>query len=89
MLATCPDQRFRDAASALRLVEPLLRTTGSPDPTVLHVFAAALAGMGRFDEAVRAAEEALALAREREMTALVAQLEPRLEAYRARRADPA
>ncbi len=86
--ATCPDRRFRDANAAVRLVEPLVRATGRQDPTALHILAAALADVGRFDEAVRTAEEALALAREKDMTQLVAELEPRLEAYRAGRADP-
>ncbi len=87
--AMCPDRRFRDASVAMQLVEPLLRAGEQPDPTLLHIRAAALADMGRFDEAVRTAEQALALARERDMTDLVADLEPRLDAYRAGRADPA
>lgn len=86
--AMCPDRRFRDAISAVRLGETLLRVTEGRDPIVLHILAAAFANMGRFDDAVRAAEQALALAREMEMTQLIEELESRLEAYRARRADP-
>jgi tetratricopeptide (TPR) repeat protein len=86
--AMCPDRQFRNASVAIQLVEPLLRTSEQRDPTVLHTLAAAFADMGRFDDAVRTAEEALALAREKGMTQLVAELEPRLEAYRAGRADP-
>jgi len=87
--AMCPDRRFRDASVAIRLVEPLLQTSEQRDPAVLHIHAAALADMGRFDEAVREAGEALTLARAKGMTDLVAKLEPRLQAYRAGRADPA
>lgn len=87
--AMCPDPRFRNASVAMQLVEPLLEAGGQPDPTLLHIHAAALADLGRFDEAVREADRALALARERDMTDLVAELEPRLDAYRAGRADPA
>ena len=86
--AMCPDRQFRDPNAAVQLVEPLVRGAARPDPTLLHVLAAAFANMGRFDDAVHTAEEALALAKERQMTQLVDELEPRLEAYRARRADP-
>ena len=86
--AMCPDRQFRDANAAVQLVEPLVRVAERPDPTLLHILAAAFANMGRFDDAVHTAEEALALAKEREMTQLVDELEPRLAAYRARRADP-
>jgi tetratricopeptide (TPR) repeat protein len=86
--AMCPDRRFRNANAAVQLVEPLLRATDRRDPTVLHILAAAYANVGRFEDAVRTAEEALALAREMEMAQLIQELEPRIEAYRARRADP-
>jgi tetratricopeptide (TPR) repeat protein len=86
--ALCPDRQYRDPARALQLVEPLMRLTGGRDPIVLHIFAAALAGAGRFEEAVRAAEQALELARASELTQLIAELEPRLAAYREGRTDP-
>ena len=50
--------------------------------------AAVYAELGRFDEAVRTAEQALTLAREKAMPQLIADLESRLQAYRAGRVGP-
>lgn len=64
LLATAPEAELRDGAEALRLVdeaEALVRS-GRPAADTLHVRAAALAELGRYDEAVQAAQEALEFA---------------------------
>ena len=81
--ALCPDPRFLNADEALRRVQPLLRDAGGADPEALYLRAAALAQLGRLDEAVRDAERALALARERGMSDLAAEIAARLETFRA------
>lgn len=84
ILATTSDPRLRDGRAALALVEPLM-AAGSDDPMVLSSYAAACAELGRFADAVRAAERAVVLvtrARDRDAAAL---LQKRLEAYRAQR----
>ncbi len=61
ILATTRDDSLRDARTALALVEPIARTAPN-DPTVLSALAAALAELGRFPEAIAAAERAAASA---------------------------
>ena len=62
ILATNPDPRMRDGAEALRLAERAYEATRGRDPASLDVMAAALAEVGRFDEANRAATAAAQLA---------------------------
>jgi protein O-mannosyl-transferase len=62
ILATNPDPRMRDGAEALRLAERAYEATRGRDPASLDVMAAALAEVGRFDEASRAATAAAQLA---------------------------
>ena len=60
LLATCPDERVRDGAKAVRLSEQALR----PDPNnanKLDTLAAALAAAGRFRDAVSTQEKAARL----------------------------
>jgi len=61
ILATDPDPRVRNGAEALRLAEAANVATGGKDPQAQDILAAAYAEAGRFDDAVRAAERALAL----------------------------
>lgn len=58
LLATNPDDSVRDGARALRLVEGVVRAFGPSDPDVVQARAAALAEVGRFDEAVSILEGA-------------------------------
>jgi hypothetical protein len=78
ILATTRDDALRDPRAALALIEPIARTAPR-DPTVLSAHAAALAGAGRFPEAIVAAERALAAAD----AASARLLAERLAAYRA------
>ncbi|MCB9916139.1 MAG: tetratricopeptide repeat protein [Planctomycetes bacterium] len=56
ILATSRDPALRDGDQALRLAEALCKA--NPQPRFLEVLAAALAEVGRFDEAVRVSQDA-------------------------------
>jgi cytochrome c-type biogenesis protein CcmH/NrfG len=62
ILATDPDPSVRNGAEAVRLAQAASAATGDANSQSLDVLAAAYAEVGRFDDAVRAAERALALA---------------------------
>ncbi|MGH7177462.1 MAG: tetratricopeptide repeat protein [Tepidisphaeraceae bacterium] len=62
MLATCPIDRLRDGSEAVRLAMDACRQTGS-DVASLEALSVSLAEVGRFDEAVAAAQRASELAR--------------------------
>lgn len=61
LLATSPEAELRDGAEALRLIEraDALARAGGPAVDTLRIRAAALAEVGRFEEAAQAAREAL------------------------------
>ncbi len=82
-LATHPDASLRDGARALELAQQANRLAASPDPALKATLAAALAEAGRFAEAVEAAEQALALARERNDREAVKNYRVQLEHYQA------
>jgi tetratricopeptide (TPR) repeat protein len=79
LLATDPDASRRDPARALELADQALaegRTANAVDTR-----AAALAALGRFDEAIAAGTEARALARAAADTSLARDVEARLAGY--------
>ncbi|MEE9606407.1 MAG: tetratricopeptide repeat protein [Myxococcota bacterium] len=82
ILATCEEQRLRRPEQAVALAEEAASQTGR-EPAVLDTLAAAYASAGRFDDAVRAASEAAALAAARGDEALSATIRERLALYRA------
>jgi tetratricopeptide (TPR) repeat protein len=81
-LATAPDGR--GAALAVYLAREAVEATARRQPEFLDTLAAAYAAAGRFDEAVAAAREALALARQ-ERPELAGPVERRLRLYEARK----
>ena len=83
-LATNPDDGIRDGARAVELAEKAVKLTGRRRPEPLAMLAAALAEVDRHEEAVRACEGALALAKV-SSPSLAVELETRL-ALRLRRA---
>ena len=85
VLATCKVDALRNGAEAVRWAEEAVRADPS-SATYLNTLAAALAEQGRFPEAVRAAEAALAAARQANDAATAKLTEARLEAFRAGRA---
>ena len=90
--ATWPDEKVRDGPEALRLIERARGLAGQDSALLLDTLAAALAEVGRFEEAVVVATEALRLA-EAAMTPqavdedreLLRQCRTHLELYKARR----
>lgn len=85
LLATSPDPSIRRPADAVRFAERAAEFSDGTAPGVLDTLAAAYASAGRFDEALRAQERALALAREVGEPTLAADFEGRLRLYRAGR----
>ncbi len=76
------DDAVWDPARALALIEPL--SNAHPDVVEwLDAHAAARAGLGQFEDAIRIALDARARAAARKDAATVAQLDRRLARYRA------
>jgi tetratricopeptide (TPR) repeat protein len=84
ILATTRDDTLRDGGAALALAEPIVRQNAN-DPTALSTYAAACAEVGRFADAVSAAERALATVRASGDRAAAGLLARRLDSYRANR----
>lgn len=85
LYATYPDDAVRDGAEAVRLAREASGSTGNKNALMLDTLAAAHAEAGSFVEAVSTAEQALAAARAAGNDPLAAEIEPRLELYRAGR----
>jgi tetratricopeptide (TPR) repeat protein len=81
LLATSPDDALRDGAKAVEHAARACELTRNENPGFLDTLAAAHAECGRFDEAVRCMEKALALLPEEER----ADYRGRLDLYRAGR----
>jgi len=80
--ATADDPDVRDGAYALDVAEDLVRATQRSSPDAFDAFAAALAEMGRYDDAVRMAREALTLAEAYGLEEKAAAIRARIELYR-------
>src|SRR5262249_18836048 len=82
LLATATNETVWNPARALALIEPL--SNAHPDVVEwLDAHAAARAGLGQFDDAIRLALDARTRAAARGDAASVAQLDRRLATYRA------
>jgi tetratricopeptide (TPR) repeat protein len=73
---------IRQPAEAIRLAEHAVELTGRRTAEALDVLAAAYASDGRFDAAVRTADEALRLLRATRTDTLVEDIRARIELYR-------
>ncbi len=62
ILATCPDDKFRDGPKAVRFAEILNEKSQGASPLHLHTLAASYAEVGRYADALKIADKALALA---------------------------
>jgi tetratricopeptide (TPR) repeat protein len=62
LMATCPDQRFRNPQFSVKAAEKAVELDGAKDHHYLDTLAAAYASAGMFREAKAAAEQALELA---------------------------
>jgi tetratricopeptide (TPR) repeat protein/mono/diheme cytochrome c family protein len=87
VLSTAADAAVRAPTEAVDLATQAVALTGRQDAQALDVLAVALASAGRFEDAVRTARDALALAQPPQATAIAARLAlfERGEAYVDRR----
>jgi len=86
LLATCPRAELRDGQAAVALAERIAERAESRSPEVLDTLAAALAQVGRFEEATQAARDAMELAAAAGERDLERRIEQRLQRYQARQA---
>ncbi|MFO1096618.1 MAG: sulfatase-like hydrolase/transferase, partial [Planctomycetaceae bacterium] len=88
LLATTKNVALRESAKAVAAAEQACRLSGRRSIPPLRALATAEAAAGQFDAAIKAAEEALALAREEKSDSLVAGIERDIAAYREHSAIP-
>ena len=81
-LATAADPSVRDGREAVRLAEYANAQMGGESCNELDTLATAYAEAGRFDDAVKTAERALAVARQRNQPDLATAISARLELFR-------
>jgi tetratricopeptide (TPR) repeat protein len=79
--ATCADASLRDGHKAVELARRANELSGGADPAILRTLAAAFAEAGRFGDAARAAQKAVALARLAGRQDLVDELAAQLQRY--------
>jgi len=84
LLATVPVEGLRRPEEAVQWARRACDLMQGGDPQFLGTLAAALAGSGQFEEAIRTAQEALKLAQQQGRTDLVERNQRYLELYRAR-----
>jgi 2-methylcitrate dehydratase PrpD len=84
-LATCPDADLRDGAEAVRLAEAACSATEQKVAELLDTLAAAYAEAGRFEDAVKAARQAIKLAEERQQQVDITGFKDRLSLYEAKK----
>lgn len=83
ILATCPKAELRNGPEALQLAERVNKLTDSHEPRLLEALDVALAETGRFDEAIKTAEQVKLLATTAGDTATANAAANRIELYRA------
>ena len=79
LMATCPEERFRNADLAVASARQALALDGNGDYAYLDTLAAALASAGEFDDAIQTVEKAIQIAPD----AKGADLRARLALYRS------
>jgi Flp pilus assembly protein TadD len=88
LLAMCPDESLRDGPQAVRLAEHACQLTDWLDPVALHTVSAAYYAVGRTDDAIRAARQALELATEKDLPVLMRRIQGALRLYEAATTRP-
>jgi tetratricopeptide (TPR) repeat protein len=81
ILATSPVESQRNGEEALRLAEKACKLTNHEQHTYIDTLATAYAELGRFDEAVKAAQDAVALAQKANDEQSIAEYQERLKLY--------
>jgi tetratricopeptide (TPR) repeat protein len=85
LCASCNQAQFRNGPQAVQLAEAACRLSGRHNPSYLGTLAAAYAEAGRFSDAVKTMQEALALARASGAADLLPVQTRMLQEFRARR----
>jgi protein O-mannosyl-transferase len=80
--ATAPDPQLRNGADAVELAGRCCKLTDYKNAQALVTLAAAYAEQGRFDEAIKTAQNAMEIARATSRTDLVLQIEKQIENYK-------
>ncbi|MFO0949209.1 MAG: tetratricopeptide repeat protein, partial [Planctomycetota bacterium] len=81
ILATSPDERFREGVEAVKLAELACRATNHQRPDCLDTLAAAYAEVGEWEKAVATARLAADRAKELQDSTLTREIEQRRELY--------
>jgi Flp pilus assembly protein TadD len=84
LLATSPEDGVRNGPRAVEVAERAVSLTGRQDAMSLDTLSAAYAEVGRFDDAVATAREALALAQRQGSPGTVSELASRLSLFQKR-----
>jgi tetratricopeptide (TPR) repeat protein len=84
VLATSSDDSARNGARAVDLAEDVMNRAGHANAIVLRTAAAAYAEVGRFDDAIAAAQQAIEIAKATGNEAVIVDLERSITAYSAR-----
>ncbi len=79
--ATFPDSSVRNGARAVQLAEQALQQSERRNPRIWRLAAAAYAEAGRFDDAIKAAQNGLALAQAAGNSALIETLETNIKLF--------
>ncbi len=82
LLATYPEAKHRDGPEAVRLAAHAVELTAGQDAEALDTLAAAYAEAGRFAEAIKTAQDALAAAPTGAQGEFLSQVRARLQLYR-------
>ena len=85
ILATAPDDELRDGPQASALIAQHFQMTESESLYLWDTYAAVLAELGEYEQAVEAAEKAIALADSESNKTLLKDIKTRLDCYRQHR----
>jgi tetratricopeptide (TPR) repeat protein len=85
ILAAADDATLRNGPEAVRIAESIVAATGRKFPAALEALAAAYAECGRFDDAIRTAQEELKLSADAGANQLVVELARRIELFTAKK----
>ena len=83
VLATSSDDSMRNGARAVQLAEDVANRAGHPNAIVLRALAAAYAEVGRFNDAIATAQQAIEIARATGNQGLIVDLQRSIAAYQS------
>lgn len=81
LLSTSPDDSVRDGSEAVEVAQKAADATKHKSPRVLRVLATALAENGKFDNALKVAQQARAMAEQRRMQQVAQQVQRDISQY--------